>query len=96
MSQNDSIPMEVEGDDGKDEVQQHSFDLTSYIAPSSGHGRIEKLIFIAKAAKGTPIELQALQMAHDFSKKVSDDSAMRSSNSPDHAADQKSNRRRTF
>jgi hypothetical protein len=88
--------MEVEVDDGKDEVQQHSFDLASYIAPSSGHGRIEKLIFVAKAAKGTPIELQALKMAHDFSKKASDNSAMQSSNSPDHAADHISNRWRTF
>lgn len=66
--------MEVEVDDGKDEVQQQSFDLASYIAPSSGHGRIGKLIFIAKAAKGSPTELLALKMAHDLSKKVSKNS----------------------
>ena len=63
--------MEVEVDDGKgDEVQQHSVDLASLIAHSSGHGQIEKLVFISKATKGNPMELQALKMAHDLSKKV--------------------------
>lgn len=65
--------MDVAGGDGHDhENNSNSFDLATFISPSSGHGRIQKLIFIAQSSKGNAVELQALKMAHDLSKKVVD------------------------
>jgi COP9 signalosome complex subunit 1 len=44
--------------------------LQSYIAPYTGHNRLNRLVFIAERSVGTPLELEALRLAHDEVKKV--------------------------
>lgn len=41
-----------------------------YIANYTGHTKIDRLVFIANKSAGTPLEVEALKIAHDELKKV--------------------------
>ncbi|KXZ46324.1 hypothetical protein GPECTOR_45g94 [Gonium pectorale] len=47
-----------------------SFDLEAYISNYTGHGKVDRLLFIAERSTGKPLELEALRMAHDELKKT--------------------------
>ena len=42
----------------------------AYIGNYTGHTKIDRLLFVAERGKGTPLELEALKIAHDELKKA--------------------------
>ncbi|KAL6764284.1 26S proteasome subunit RPN7-domain-containing protein [Haematococcus lacustris] len=52
------------------DMETEQFDLESYIANYSGHNKLSRLLFIAEKRANTPLELEALKLAHDEVKKT--------------------------